>query len=90
MRFVQLRDGALEIRWTWLPYWLAANPKLKLIVEREMRDAVILQGVTTSYDDLDALHEFVIRRLSALFPAFPGLYAYLDRIRLLPEPLNAS
>jgi hypothetical protein len=89
MRLVQLRDGALEIRWTWLPYWLAVNPKLKTLVEREMRDAALLGGVTTSEADLDGLHDFVLRRLSALFPAFPGLREHLDGLRLVKEPGEA-
>jgi hypothetical protein len=86
VRLVQVRDGVLEIRWTWLPFWLAANPKLKTQVEREMRDAVLLGGVTASDADLDALHDFVVRRLQAVFSAFPGLAAYLDGIRDVEEP----
>lgn len=89
MRLVQLRDGALEIRWTWLPYWLAVNPRLKQTVEREMRDASLLCGVTTSPADLDGLHAFVARRLQELFPAFPGLRAFLDAIRAVEEPTEA-
>ena len=86
MRLVQIRDEALEVRWTWLPYWLAVNPKLKAEVEREMRDAVLLGGVTTSPEDLDGLHSFVRDRLCRLFPAFPGLSQYLDALRAVEEP----
>lgn len=86
MRLVQIRDGHLEVRWTWLPYWLAVNPKLKTEVERGMRDAVLLGGVTTSEDDLDALHSYVVDRFSALFPVFEGLGRYLDALRGIPEP----
>lgn len=90
MRLVQIRDGALEIRWTWLPYWLAVNPRLKTELERELHDAVLLCGVTTAAHDLDAMHEWVIRRLQLLFPAFPGLQAYLDGITQLQEPTRAA
>lgn len=90
MRLIHLRDGALEIRWTWLPYWLAVNPKLKTLVERELHDAVLLCGVTTSDRDLDAMHDWVRDRLCALFPAFQGLGAYLDGLRHLAEPHGAS
>jgi hypothetical protein len=90
MRMVQIRDGALEIRWTWLPYWLAVNPRLKTELERELHDAVLLCGVTTSEPDLDAMHEWVITRLQALFPAFQGLRAYLDGISQLREPSRAA
>ena len=90
MRLVHLRDGALEIRWTWLPYWLAMNPKLKLVIEREMRDACLLQGMTTAEADLDDLHSFVVRRLRSLFPAFVGLETYLDAIQSIQEPPRAA
>lgn len=86
MRLVHIREGALEIRWTWLPYWLAVNPRLATLVERELHDAVLLCGATTSEADLDAMHRWVARRLSALFPAFPGLQEHLDSLRLVAEP----
>ena len=86
MRLVQFQEGMLEIRWTWLPYWLAVNPKLKLEVEREMKDAVLLNGLTPSDEDLDALHTYVRDRFTKTFPAFPGLGAYLDAITLVEEP----
>jgi len=90
MRLVQIRDGALEIRWTWLPYWLAVNPRLKTELERELRDAVLLQGVTTADHDLEAMHEWVLVRLQALFPAFPGLKDYLAGLQNLREPTGAA
>jgi len=90
MRLVQVRDGVLEVRWTWLPYWLAVNPKLKSEIEREMRDAVLLGGVTAEDSDLDGLHIFVRDRLSGLFPAFKGLRDYLDALKAVDEPREAS
>lgn len=90
MRLVQVRDGVLEIRWTWLPYWLAVNPKMKSDVEREMRDAVLLNGVTPSDEDLDALHDFVRARFERTFPAFQGLGAYLQAISQVEEPDRVS
>lgn len=86
MRLVQVRDGVLEVRWTWLPYWLAVNPKLKSEVEREMRDAVLLGGVTAEEADLDGLHVFVRDRLQTLFPTFQGLALYLDAVTSVKEP----
>lgn len=90
MRLIHLRDGALELRWTWLPYWLAVNPKLKTLVERELHDAVLLCGVTTSVADLDAMHDWVRERLCGLFPDFPGLREHLDGLRHISEPHSAS
>ena len=86
MRLVQIRGGQLELRWTWLPYWLAVNPKMKSELERELRDAVLLGGVTTSEKDLDALHAFARRRIEKTFPGFPGIGAYLDGLLQLEEP----
>ena len=80
-----MREGRLEVRWTWLPYWLAVNPKLVLVIEREMRDRVLLGGVTTSEKDLDALHDFVRDRLQQQFK-FPGLDKLLDALRSVEEP----
>ena len=90
MRLVQIRDGALEIRWTWLPYWIAINPKLKTEIERELHDSVLLCGVSTSESDLDAMHDFVRERLVRLFSAFSGLDGYLDALKLIHEPPRAS
>lgn len=90
MRLVHFRDGALEIRWTWLPYWLAVNPALKTRVETELRDAVLLCGVTTSPADLDAMHDWVCARLCALFPAFEGLGEYLGGLRHVIEPHSTA
>jgi|GEM_PF-6268602 len=86
MRLVQHRDSVLEIRWTWLPYWLAVNPKLKNLVERRLRDRVVLLGVTSSSEDLDAMHRYVVAALCSLFPAFPGLDTYLDALKAIQEP----
>jgi len=85
MRLVQIRDGALEVRWTWLPYWLAANPKVTGTIERELKDSVLLCGVTDSEADLDAMHKWVVRRIASLFPSFEGLDGYLDGIQAVKE-----
>lgn len=86
MRLVQVRDGVLEVRWTWLPFWLAANPKMKTEIERKMRDAVLLGGVTTSEHDLDALHMFVINMIQEQFPSHQGLGEFLNGVGLIQEP----
>jgi hypothetical protein len=86
MRLVQYTEGALEIRWTWLPYWIAVNPKLVQGVEVALRDAVLVNGLTTSPEDLDRMHSFVVRRLCALFPGFVGLETYLESVSSVQEP----
>lgn len=85
MRLVHIQDNALAIRWTWLPFWLAVNPALKRI-EEELRDACLLQGITTSEADLDRLHLFVARRLQERFSGLPGLGSYLWGLSAVQEP----
>lgn len=77
MRFVDLVDGALELRWTWLPYWMSINPVLVKEVEEEIFDLVKLNGTTNSEEDLDAVHRKACKLLADRFPAFPGLFSYL-------------
>lgn len=89
MRLVHLRDGVLEIRWTWLPYWLAVNPRLKTELERQLKDVVLLNGATTSESDLDALHSWLLRKLHGMFPDFVGLEVYLGSLKAVEEPARA-
>lgn len=88
MRLVQFREGMLEIRWTWLPYWLAVNPKLTQSVETDLADAVIINRLTTSEEDLQRMHVFVVKRLCKLFKAFKGLDAYLNALGAVEEPVR--
>ena len=81
MRFVELIDGAFEVRWSWLPFWLATNPKLKASLEGELKTIVALNGVTDTDADLDLLHRHVVRRLQELFPGFKSLDIFLDGLR---------
>jgi flagellar biosynthesis/type III secretory pathway chaperone len=80
MKLVEAVGGAFEVRWTWLPFWLATNPKLKTVLEVEMKTLVALNGVTDSEEDLLAMHRHVARRLQELFPEFTGLQAYLESL----------
>lgn len=81
MRLVELVDGAFELRWTWLPFWLATNPKLKQVLEGEMKTLVALNGVIDEDEDLDAMHRHVIRRLRQMFPEVEGLDVYLEGLK---------
>lgn len=83
MRIVELIDGAFEIRWTWLPFWLATNPKLRISLEGELTSIIAMSGLTDSEADLDALHAHVVRRLQELFPGITGLDAFLDGMKAI-------
>lgn len=81
MKFIELIDGAFEIRWTWLPFWLATNPKLKTSLEGEMKALIALNGVQDSEEDLAMLHRHVVKRLQEMFPEMRGLDVFLDGLR---------
>ncbi len=86
MKLVTVSGGVLQIRWQWLPCWLALNPQTKHVVGRELTDRVLLGGVTTSDEDVEAMSEWVRKRYAALFPAFPGLEEYLEALeRVEPQ-----
>lgn len=77
MRLVDMVDGALEVRWTWLPYWMAINPVVVREVEEEIFDTVKLNGTTNSDADLDLLHARACEVLAKKYSAFSGLSDYL-------------
>lgn len=83
MRIVDLIDDAFEVRWMWLPFWLATNPKLRQSLEAELKTVVALSGLTDTEADLDLLHSHVVRRLQELFPGMQGLSSFLDGMRLV-------
>jgi hypothetical protein len=81
MRLVDLQDGKLELRWTWLPYWMAAGPALQGEVNALLRDAVVINGMLPDEDGLDRIHNFALFLLTRRFPSFSGLKAYLRGIQ---------
>lgn len=81
MRIVDLIDGAFEVRWMWLPFWLATNPKLRVALEGELKTIVALNALTDTAADLDALHNHVVRRIEELHPGMRGLQQFLDGMR---------
>lgn len=81
MRLVEIIDGAVELRWTWLPYWLAANPKLRAELELELQAAVRRGEVTTDPRDLDQLHFRACQLIQDRFPGFTGLAEFLRRLQ---------
>ena len=73
MTFVEIIDGALELRWTWLPYWLATNGKLKQEIEDELRAAVSSNLLTDDPARMAELHSLVCKRIQERFPEMLGL-----------------
>ena len=84
MRLVDIVDGRLELRWTWLPYWIAAGPALHTEIERLMRDVVVMNGMPVDDDSLARIHDFLIKQLARRFP-IPGLDAYLQALSFVEE-----
>lgn len=86
MTYVDIVEGALEIRWTWLPYWLAINPTLIRELEEEIFDIAKLNGTTNSEEDLLKLHNKFCELLANRFPAFPGLAQFLQGFHAISPP----
>jgi len=84
MRLVDLRDGKLEIRWTWLPYWVAAGPSFMNELEQLMRDAVIINGMPHDEDSLERIERFLLRVIDVRF-RIEGLTDYLRALRFVRE-----
>lgn len=80
LRLVEVVDGGLELRWTWLPYWLGSNEHLKREMETLIRQKVLDENLTQSNEDLDVLHMFVCEQLQARFPALVGLSSALKAL----------
>jgi hypothetical protein len=84
VRFVDFVDGRLEMRWTWLPFWLAAGPALHDELEVMIRDIVVLNGLPVTDDSLDRIHDLVVRLIARRF-RIGGLGEYLAAVRHVRE-----
>lgn len=75
----------LELRWTWMPYWLVVSPAFQRDVERQIQDAVLLNGLPQNDAALDRIEDFTLRCIERRFP-IPGLRAYVAALRNVEEP----
>jgi hypothetical protein len=85
MNLVMLKDGKLDLAWTWFPYWLVVSPAMTCEVKQVLQDAILLNGVPAQQESLDALDELVIRLVTRRF-AFPGLGDYLRAMKKIEQP----
>jgi hypothetical protein len=88
MKLVELIEGAVELRWSWLPYWLGANQRLRAELEVELRDVALINGLTTSAEDLSALSRVACRRIQVRFPGLVGLEQALLALSSITETSN--
>lgn len=84
MRFIEVMDGRLEVRWTWLPYWLAAGPALHSELEVLVRDIVVLNALPISESSLDRIHKLIVHLIARRFRV-EGLGDYLAAIQHVRE-----
>lgn len=84
MRLVGFFEGRLELRWTWLPYWIAAGPILHDEIEALMRDVVIINGMLPTDDSLERIERLVLRTIERRFK-IEGLLQYLQGLRFIRE-----
>lgn len=80
MRLVVESDGVVEVRWTWLPFWLAMNPEFVAKLERELRARVVV-GEPLTPELLDSWHATVVDTIEKSFPNFTGLRAFFDALK---------
>lgn len=81
MNLVEVVDGAFELRWTWLPYWLATNGKLKQELETELKAAVASKEITDHPAHLAHLHNLVCKLIQSRFPQMEGLETALMSLK---------
>ena len=84
MRLVTYRDGMLELRWTWLPYWIATGSALHNEIDTYMRDLVIINGVVPTDEALLRIEKLVLKMLDQRFK-ITGLTAYLEALSHVHE-----
>lgn len=77
MRLVKLREGVLELQWTWLPYWIGCQPGIRAAVERRLQDSVVA-GTEPDLEELSAV------ALTELKQRFPAAAPVLDAIAAAP------
>lgn len=84
MRLFRFDGAALELRWTWLPWWLVSSPILEAEVNVLVRDVVVLNGMPISDDTLERVERFFLKLVDRRFK-IPGLVNYLKAVRGLQE-----
>jgi hypothetical protein len=83
MKWVYVDHGRLELRWTWLPWWIVSSPKMKTRIESHLTDLLALNAIPVSTPEellTDRLDEKVKHLIATLFP-IQGLSSYLDALR---------
>jgi hypothetical protein len=88
VRLLTFEAGHPKLRWTWLPYWLGSNARLRQELESELRDIMLLTGRTE--EQADALEAILLRRIQARFPALDGLLAVLRSYQSVLEPIQQT
>jgi len=80
MNLVMLKEGKLDLAWTWFPWWLVVSPAMTREVKQTLQDAILLNGVPARQESLDALDDMLIRIITRRF-AIPGLGDYLRAMK---------
>lgn len=71
------KEGALEVAWTWMPFWLASNPKLILDVDSALLERY--RGRKLDQGCLEEMGETVIETIISHHP-IAGLEGLLRAI----------
>lgn len=70
-------EGVLEVRWTWLPYWIGANARLMA----SLNDRLAARAAADPAQTLDEHHSWLLHELQREFEGFSGLVGFLSGLR---------
>jgi len=79
---VKDKPGVFEVKWTWLPYFLAADAELVRAVDEKLNES--FSGAPPSEELMDEIHGTVIDVIMDKYP-IPGLSWYLSAIKEVQE-----
>lgn len=71
------KPGTMEVAWTWMPFFIAADNELIKDVDRKMSE--MFKGSTPEKNTLKVMHAWVIRIVTDKY-RIPGLKEYLYAI----------
>lgn len=66
--------------------WVAMNPRIRQLMEKELQDLVLLNGVSDTPQDQQALNARFLERIQQLFPHIQGLRDFLDALKWVETP----
>lgn len=83
MNWVFVDKDRCELRWMWLPTFLAQNTALLKELELELNKR--FKGMQATERNLAAMDVFIMTWLQSKIPYIPGLQRYLEGLKYVEE-----